>query len=129
MAFSLVPEAYVIEMEPVKYPITPYSKRRVWLDARTMTPMLSLAYNKRGEIIKQFEFGTALFEKPTGEKFAVDGETYWSWTQLHIHSIPDDRLSAIMQVRKNNRGYLSTFNDPAVYEDFCTRQAINRLGV
>jgi hypothetical protein len=129
MAFSLVPETYVIEMEPVKYPKAPYSKRRVWLDARTLTPMLSLAYNKRGEVIKQFEFGTALFEKPTGEKFAVGGETYWSWTQLHIHSVPDDRLSAVMQVRKNNKGYLSTFNDPTVYEDFCTRQAIHRLGV
>lgn len=127
--FSLVPEAFVIEMEPVKYPRSPYSKRRVWLDARTMTPMLSLAYDRSGKVWKQFEFGTALFEKPSGEKFAVNGETHWSWTQLHIHDIQDDRLSAIMQVRRNERGFTSTFNDPDVYEDFCTLQAIGRLGI
>lgn len=127
--FSLVPEAYVVEMEPVKYPRAPYSKRRIWIDARTMTPMVSLAYDRAGKPWKQFEFGTALYEKPNGDKFAVDGETYWSWTHLNIHDIQDDRVSTTMQVKKNNRGYSSTFNDPNIYEDFCTIQAIRRLGV
>jgi hypothetical protein len=126
--FSLVPEAYVIEMEPVKYPRAPYSKRRVWLDARSLTPMVSVAYDRAGKVWKQYEFGNALYEKASGERFSVGGEAYWSWTQLHIHDIQDDRISAVMQVRKNNKGYTCTFNDPGVYEDFCTMQAIRRLG-
>jgi hypothetical protein len=33
-----------------------------------------------------------------------------------------------MQLKKNNAGYACTFNDPNIYEDFCTLQAISRLG-
>jgi len=126
---SLVPEAHIIEMEPIKYPRAPYSKRRVWIDARTMTPMASLAFDRAGKPWKQFEFGTALYEKPSGEHFAVGGETYWSWTHLHIHDFQKDRLSAACQLKKNNRGYVTTFNDPDVYDSFCTMQALRRLGV
>jgi hypothetical protein len=126
--FSLVPETYIVEMEPIKYPRAPYSKRRVWIDARTMTPMASVAFDRAGKAWKQFEFGTALYQKPAGEKFAVGGETYWSWTHLHIHDIQEDRVSSTMQLKKNNAGYTGTFNDPNIYDDFCTLQAISRLG-
>jgi hypothetical protein len=34
-----------------------------------------------------------------------------------------------MQLRTNNQGYRCVFNDPDLYEDFCTLQAIRRLGV
>jgi len=127
--FSLVPEVYVIEMEPVKYPRAPYSKRRVWLDARTMTPLMSIAYDRAGKVWKQFEFGTALYEKPNGEKYSVGGESYWSWTHLHIHDIQQDRVSSAMQLKRNNEGYRSTFNDSNIYEDFYTIQSIRRRGV
>jgi len=126
--FSLVPEAYVVEMEPVKYPMAPYKKRRVWLDARTMSPMVSVAYDRAGKEWKQFEGGTTLYEQPSGEKFAVGGESYWSWTYVHIHDVQKDRISVITQVKQLDN-YKCTFNDPSIYEGYCTLQAIQRLGI
>jgi hypothetical protein len=128
MPFSLVPEAYVVEMEPVKYPRAPYGKRRVWIDARNMMPIMSVAYDRAGKEWKQYELGTALYEKPSGEKYAAGGETFWSWTHVHIHDIQADRLSLITQLKKIE-GYSHTFNDPSIYERFCTLQAIQRLGI
>jgi hypothetical protein len=127
--FSLIPEAYVVEMDPVMYPRSPYGKRRVWLDARTLTPIVSLTYDRAGQPWKQFEFGTTLYEKPDGTRFAQGSESYWSWTHLHIHDIQEDRVGATMQLRTNNQGYRCVFNDPDLYDDFCTLQAIRRLGV
>jgi hypothetical protein len=36
---ELVPDMYVVEMEPTSYPRAPIGKKRIWFDARTLYPM------------------------------------------------------------------------------------------
>jgi hypothetical protein len=33
---ELIPEMYVVDMEPTSYPRAPIGKKRIWFDARTM---------------------------------------------------------------------------------------------
>jgi hypothetical protein len=34
---ELLPETYIVELEPIAYPRAPISKKRIWFDARTLT--------------------------------------------------------------------------------------------
>jgi hypothetical protein len=47
---ELVPEIYVVEMEPTSYPRATISKERIWFDARTLYPMTMISYERQGKI-------------------------------------------------------------------------------
>jgi len=128
LPMELVPEAFVVELEPVGYPRAPYSKKRIWFDARTLTPMVMNGYDRRGQVWKQWEGSFDTYEKE-GHRF--DGgqkHPYWSWTCAHVHDIQTDRISRIEQVRAIAGGYETRVNDPKAYDTYCTQAAIRRLG-
>ena len=54
---ELVPEMYVVEMEPTSYPRAPIGKKRIWFDARTLYPFTMISYDRQGKIWKQWEGG------------------------------------------------------------------------
>ncbi|NQV20775.1 MAG: DUF1329 domain-containing protein, partial [Rhodospirillales bacterium] len=125
---ELVPEAYVVDMEPTGYPSAPYGKRRIWIDARTLYPMAMLMFDRQGEMLKQYEHGTGMYELSNGTQWPKTGTPYWSWSFSNTHNIQTDSLSTSHQVHEVDGGYTTRVDDPTVYENFCTIPAVRRLG-
>jgi hypothetical protein len=123
---ELIPEVIVVEAEPTSYPRAPISKKRVWFDARTLLPVGMVSYDRRGEPFKSFDGTYSLYEN--GSESVKDGNNaYWSWCNVHSHNVQSDRMTRLAQV-KNLRGYEMRVNDPDVYENFQTLQALRRMG-
>jgi len=123
---ELIPEVIVVEAEPTGYPRAPISKKRVWFDARTLLPVGMVSYDRRGEPFKSFDGSYSLYEN--GSESVKDGNRpYWSWCNVHAHNVQSGRMTRLEQV-KNLRGYEMTVNDPSVYENFLTVQALRRMG-
>jgi len=58
----------------------------------------------------------------------MDGsQPYWSWCNVHAHNVQSDRMTRLVQV-KNLRGYEMKVNDPSIFDDFLTLQALRRMG-
>lgn len=130
---ELVPEAYVVDLEPVGYPEAPYGKKRIWFDARNLSPMAMVVYDRKGNILKNYEQGTGVYQLPNGSapnvtQWPQTGDPYWSWTYTHLHNIQNDTISSPQQVREIDGGYRVRVDDPGVYEQFCTIPAVRRLG-
>ena len=125
---ELVPEAYVVDLEPVGYPEAPYGKKRIWFDARNFYPMSMVVFDREGNILKNYEQGTGVYQMPNGNQWPATGEPYWSWTSAHLHNLRTDTISAPQQVSEIDGGYKIRVDDPSVYEQFCTIPAVRRLG-
>ncbi len=125
---QLVPEAIVVELEPTGYPRSPYSKKRIWFDARTMTPMTMVSYDRRGEMFKQWEGTFSTYD--IGGKTRMDGQKHpvWSWNTVHSHDIQSDRITSFYQCESISGGYKSQINYEGAYDMYCTQAAIRRLG-
>ena len=124
---ELVPEAIVVEAEPVKYPRAPISKKRVWVDARTLLPMTMVSYDRRGEIYRSFDGTYSLYEQD-GNSILDGKHPYWSWCNVHAHNIQTNRMSRLQQVQAVTGGYEMSVNDPSVYDRFLNIAALRRLG-
>lgn len=123
---ELIPEVIVVEAEPTGYPRAPISKKRVWFDARTLLPVNMVSYDRRGEPFKSFDGTYSMYEN--GDQKVMDGaQPYWSWCNVHAHNVQSDRMTRLVQV-KNLRGYEMKVNDPAIFDDFLTLQALRRMG-
>lgn len=127
LPMELVPEVFVVELEPVGYPRSPYSKKRIWFDARTLTPLVMNSYDRRGQVWKQWEGSFDTYEKDGARWDGGQSIPYWSWTHVHSHDIQSDKISVLEHVRQI-AGYEERVDDPAVYDQFCTQAAIRRLG-
>jgi len=125
---ELLPEVYVIEMEPVGFPAAPYSKKRVWFDPRGMSPVAMLIFDRKGQPFKNYQNITTVYEMPNGTQWPATGEPYWSWTQSASHNVRTDSISIVQQVAEIDGGFKVRIDDPDVYEQFCTIQAVRRLG-
>ncbi len=125
---ELIPEVIVIDMEPVGFPRAPYSKRRVWFDPRTMNPLTAIAYDRKGEIIKNYLNLTTCYQLPDGTQWPETGDPYWAWTQLTIHDLKTDSISLMQHVYEIDGGFKLRVNDPNIYHQFCTIPAVRRLG-
>jgi hypothetical protein len=126
--FELIPEVYAIDMEPVTFTRSPYAKKRVWFDARTMTPFATVVYNRQGKMWKSIEAGTCLFKMEDGTQWPEKGDPYWSWTYSHSHDVENDYISIFEQAEHVDGGFHIRFDDADLFERFCTIPAIRRLG-
>jgi len=124
---ELVPEAIVVEAEPVKFPRAPVSRKRIWVDARTLLPIAMVTYDRRGEPFHSFDGAFALY---TSEKRRVmDGaHPYWSWSHVHAFDIQTGRMTRLEQVQAISDGHTTSVNDPAIYDRYLTTGALMRLG-
>ena len=123
---EMVPEAIVVEAEPIAYPRAPVSKKRVWFDARTMLPLSMVSYDRQGQIYRSFDGAFSLYGAGSGVGEA--GDPYWSWTRVHAYDIQTNRMTRLEQVRSLPGGYQTTVNDDSVYDRYMTRAALRRLG-
>lgn len=126
---EVIPEVFVVDLEPVGYPRAPYGKKRLWFDARTLVMLTMVAYDRRGEIYKQYEVQTSLYETSDGTKFSGGGQDpFWSWTGVHFHEIQSDKVTLMDHAKTLPGGFTERVNDPNIYDEFCTQSALRRLG-
>lgn len=124
---ELVPEAIIVECEPVKFPRAPISKKQVWFDARNQVVVGMVTYDRRGQPYRSFDGSYALYESPG--KTVMDGKhPYWSWSHVTAADIQTGRLTRIEQVRSLEEAHFSGANDPRMYERYLTQAALMRLG-
>ncbi|MBM5812858.1 MAG: DUF1329 domain-containing protein [Gammaproteobacteria bacterium] len=124
---ELVPEAIVVEAEPVKFPRAPVSKKRVWFDARTQLPIGMVSYDRRGEPFRSFDGAFGLYE--AGDRTVFDGShPYWSWCHVHAFDLQTRRMTRMEQVAVVSPDHRMRVNDPAIYERYLTQSALLRLG-
>lgn len=124
---ELVPEAIVVEAEPVRFPRAPVSKKRVWFDARTQLPIGMVSYDRRGEPFRSFDGAFGLYEADGGN--VRDGaHPYWSWCHVHAFDLQTQRMTRLEQVRMVSPDHVMRVNDPAIYERYLTQSAMVRLG-
>jgi hypothetical protein len=134
-SFSLVPEVFVVELEPTGYPRAPYSKKRIWYDARTIAPITMNSFDRRGQVWKQWEAGFDNFSKNSGkvhnsQKGASGG--MWSWLYVHSHDIQSGRITSFQHSEHTAGGMTDKRNFGAdgleAYTQYTTEAAIRRLG-
>ncbi len=124
---ELVPEVIVIEAEPVRYPRAPVGRKRVWFDARTLTPFQMVSFDRRGDLFRHFDASFSLYDDGKGR--VMDGkQPYWSWATVHAFNVQTQRMTRIEQVREVAGGHTMRVNDPTVYEKYLTLSAMQRLG-
>ncbi|MFZ5609629.1 MAG: DUF1329 domain-containing protein [Pseudomonadota bacterium] len=124
---ELVPEAIVIDAEPVMYPRAPVGKKRVWFDARTLLPFAMVSFDRDGRIYRSFDGAFSIYESK-GRTVMDGAHPYWSWTHIHAHNIQTGRSTRIEQVRKIGAGHVTQVNTPGLYERYLTQAALRRLG-
>lgn len=123
---ELVPEAVVIEAEPLGFPRAPVSKKRVWFDVRTQLPIAMVSYDRRGEPYRSFDGAYALYE--SGGKSFMDGKhPYWSWAHVHAFDLQSGRMTRLEQVRAVT-GHETQVNNSSIYERYLTQAALMRIG-
>lgn len=134
-SFSLVPEVFVVELEPTGYPRAPYSKKRIWYDARTIAPITMNSYDRRGQVWKQWEAGFDNFSKPDGRMWNSEAGAkggMWSWLYVHSHDIQSGRITSFQHTKKVAGGITDSRNFGAdgheAYDKYTTEAAIRRLG-
>jgi hypothetical protein len=124
---ELVPEAIIVEAEPVKFPRAPVSKKRVWFDARNQTVIGMVSYDRKGQPYRSFDGAYALYE--SGSKRVMDGKhPYWSWAHVHASDIQTGRVTRLEQVRQIENTHFSGANDPKMYDRYLTQKALMALG-
>ena len=124
---ELIPEAIVVDAEPLLYRRAPVSRKRVWFDARTGLPLAMNTYDHKGEVYRSFDGAYSVYRK--GDKAVMDGpHPYWSWSHVHAFDIQTGRMTRLEQVRRIRGGHRTRVNDPDIYDQYMTRNALRRLG-
>lgn len=124
---EMVPEAIVVDTEPVAYERAPVSKKRVWFDARTGLPIAMNSYDRKGKVYRCFDGSYAHYQK--GDQAVMDGDhPYWSWGHVHAFDIQTGRMTRLEQVREVDGGHEMRVNDQSIYDQYLTRNALRRLG-
>lgn len=127
---ELVPETFVVQCEPVGFPRSPYSKKWIWIDSRTLTPLAHVTFDRRGQLWKQWEGGFDTYAREGGPSvLGPTGNPFWEWVYVHSHDIQSDDNGLLLLARQLSSGYQLTINDPTIYNTFCTVTALQRLGM
>lgn len=120
---ELIPEAIVVESEPVKYPRAPVGKKQAVIDARNGQYFRYRTTDRKGSLWKFWESDYA------PEVVFPNGKTYWSWSHVQIHDVQTNRMSRFIQVHDVARykGQLDVEDPEEVYNRFLTTQALRNL--
>ena len=117
----------VLEAEPTGFPRAPYSKKRIYVDARNMIFPTFLSYDRRGDLFKVGEPGFGQYKNDTS--VVMDGQhPAWSWSWYHSHDMQGDTMSRIQQSDEVKGGYRSVYNQGDLYDKYMTKAAMRRLG-
>ena len=129
---ELVPEAFIVELEPVTYPNAPIGKKRIWFDARTLLPMAMVAFDRAGRPARAYTLTFDLYSK--------DGQTishtypkpsnipFWAYSSGMYTDLTTGQVNLIQMPKQVAGGYALHVNDPTAYERYCTVEALQQLG-
>lgn len=124
---ELIPEAIMVEAEPVRFPRAPISKKRVWFDARNQVVVGMITYDRAGKPFRSFDGVYSLYE--SGGKRFMDGKhPYWSWTHVTASNIQSGNVTRLEQIKSIENDHHSGANDPGTYDRYLTQAALLRLG-
>lgn len=123
---ELIPEAIIVEAEPVKFPRAPISKKRVWFDARNQVVVGMVTYDRQGKPFRSFDGVYSLYES-NGKRHMDGKHPYWSWTHVTASNIQSGSVTRLEQV-KALEDHRSGANDPGIYDRYLTQAALLRLG-
>lgn len=124
---ELIPEAIMVEAEPLKFPRAPIGKKRVWFDARNQVVVGMVTYDRNLKPYRSFDGAYTLYE--AGSKKVMDGKhPYWSWAHVTSSDIQTNSVTRIEQVRAVEGHHMSGANDPKMYDRYLTQAALQRLG-
>lgn len=122
---ELVPEAIVVEAEPIGFSRAPVSRKRVWFDARTLLPIGMVSFDRRGDLFRSFDGAYALYEAEG--KSVMDGtDPYWSWSHVHAFDIQTGQMTRLEQVREVRGGHRMRVDDPELYDRYLTPSSLRR---
>ena len=123
---ELIPEAIILEAEPTHFSRAPYSKKRVYVDARNLVFPTLLTYDRREQLFKCGEPGFGQY-KTANHEVLDKGKPAWSWTWYHSHDMQGRTMSRFCQTAEAG-GYKSAYNAGDLYESYMTEAAMRRLG-
>lgn len=124
---ELIPEAIVVEAEPVLFKRAPVSKKRVWFDARSLLPLGMVTFDRRGDPFHSFDGAYGVYDAP-GKSFDDGAHPYWSWGQLHAFDVQTGRMTRLEQVREISGGHITKVNDLDIHGRYLTNASLMRLG-
>jgi len=128
---EVVPEAVVVECEPVKYPRSPVGKKWIWFDMRSLCPLTMITFDRRGQMWKMWEAGFDYYDARDkgGPAFMEPtGHPMWSWVYVHSADLLSDNISLLQHVKGLPGGYHTEMNNPNLYDTYCTMSALQQLG-
>ena len=126
---ELVPEVYVVEMEPVMYPRAPIGKKRIWYHAATLCPLTMISYDRQGKMWKQWEGGFDYYERKPGMQWTEGVLTTSGAGRTCTRTISRATGCRASTTRRTvPGGYHATEDDPRLFGDFCSMEALERLG-
>ncbi|MFZ0887883.1 MAG: DUF1329 domain-containing protein [Candidatus Binataceae bacterium] len=126
---EMVPEGYLVEMKPTGYPNCPYSRKCLWFDARTGNVPIYWTYDRDGKPFHQDENLCGYAVRKPGMQWPEGmPDRLWSYMNMHMYDFATGRMSRMGWVPKIAGGFVTKFDDPKMYEEFCTLEAIRRFG-
>jgi hypothetical protein len=127
--FSLVPEVTIVELKPVKYPRSPYSKKWLYFDMRVGLPHFMVSFDRRGQLWKLWEQSYDYMDHGNGKRVMEEqGDVAWSWNVLNCHDIQSGANGIFWLAPSVEGGYNTTYNKDSLYESFTTMGALQQLG-
>jgi hypothetical protein len=129
LRMELVPECYIVELSPTHYPRSPYSKKRVWYDARTLLPLTMETFDRQGKLWQQFEIGFGYYEKSKARQWHKDiPNDFWDWSSIHALDYQSGRLSRLQEVAEVTGGFGISINQAEIFGEYCSMDSLRRLG-
>ena len=126
---ELVPDVITVDMSPTGYPRAPYSKKRIWFDARSMLPLQMIAFDRQDKPWKAWTSGFSIYKTKSGQQWPESGAPYWSFSFAEAFDMQSGQCSRLEQVKElPGGGWTVRVNDPSVFTSFCNLEALQRLG-
>ncbi len=127
---ELVPETYCCELRPTHFPRAPYSKKRVWYDARTQVPLSMLTFDLAGKPWHYKELCLGWWEPKPGMDWpdTLPNKGFWNLACDQNEDLQSGRQSHFSWFPVIAGGYKPRILDPSLFGDYCSMDALRRLG-
>jgi len=127
---ELVPETYVCELRPTHFPRAPYSKKRVWYDARTQVPLSMLTYDRAGKPWHYKELNYAFWEPKPDINWpsTLPKQGFWNIASDQNEDLQTGRQVHLSWHPTCAGGFKPRLNDPSLFGEWCSMDALRRMG-
>ena len=111
------------------YPRAPIGKKRIWYHAATLCPLTMISYDRQGKMWKQWEGGFDYYERKPGMKW-IEGcpDQFWSGRTCMRTICRATVCRASTMRRRCPAATMPPQDDPRLFGDFCSMEALERLG-